>query len=101
MQNKSLLLFIQESLIHPKEDTPPLSVSCYLLLKPARNIRNILLGYPSGPFIIKTTLKTHSVLALTMIDPATGWFEIAEANNKSAAQICFITPGWHVIWYCL
>jgi hypothetical protein len=40
-----------------------------------------------GPFTIKTPLKTHSLLALTMIDPATGWFEIAEANNKSAASI--------------
>jgi hypothetical protein len=25
-----------------------------------------------------------------MIDPATGWFEIVEATNKSA------TPYWHV-----
>ena len=40
-----------------------------------------------GPFTIKTPLKTHSLLALTIIDPATGWFEIAEANNKSAASI--------------
>jgi Integrase zinc binding domain len=40
-----------------------------------------------GPFTIKTPLKTHSLLALTMIDPATGWFEIAKANNKSAASI--------------
>ena len=40
-----------------------------------------------GPFTIKTPLKTHSLLALTMIDPATGWFEIANANNKSAASI--------------
>jgi hypothetical protein len=43
-----------------------------------------------GPFTIKTTLKTHSLLALTIIDPATGWFEITKANNKSA---CSITPG--------
>jgi hypothetical protein len=40
-----------------------------------------------GPFIIKTPLKTHSLLALAMIDPATGWFEIAKANNKLAAAI--------------
>jgi hypothetical protein len=26
-----------------------------------------------GPFTIKTPSKTHSLLALTMIDPATGW----------------------------
>jgi hypothetical protein len=36
---KSLWPFIQESLMQPKEDTPPLSVSCYPLLKPAKNIR--------------------------------------------------------------
>jgi Integrase zinc binding domain len=35
-------------------------------------------------FTIKTPRKTHSLLALTMIDPATGWLEIVEANNKSA-----------------
>jgi hypothetical protein len=27
-----------------------------------------------GPFTIKIPLKTQSLLALTMIDPATGWF---------------------------
>jgi hypothetical protein len=27
------------------------------------------------------------MLALTMIDPATGWFEIVEATNKSATSI--------------
>jgi hypothetical protein len=41
-----------------------------------------------------------SLLALTMIDPATGRIEIVEATNKSAnpSRICFITPvsGWHV-----
>ena len=40
-----------------------------------------------GRFTIKTPLMTHSVLALTMIDPATGWFEIVKATNKSAASI--------------
>jgi hypothetical protein len=40
-----------------------------------------------GPFPIKTPLKTHSLLALTMIDPAIGWFEIVKANNNSAASI--------------
>ena len=32
-------------------------------------------------------LKTHSLLALTMIDPATGWFEIVQANSKTATSI--------------
>jgi hypothetical protein len=40
-----------------------------------------------GPFTIRTPAKTHSLLALTMIDPATGWFEIVKATNKSATSI--------------
>jgi hypothetical protein len=40
-----------------------------------------------GLFTIKTPIKTHSLLALTMIDPATGWFEIVKATNKLAAII--------------
>jgi hypothetical protein len=39
-------------------------------------------------FTMRTPAKTHSLLALTMIDPAinTGWFEIVEATNKSATN---------------
>jgi hypothetical protein len=42
-----------------------------------------------GPFTIRTPAKTHSVLALTIIDPLinTGWFEIVKATNKSATSI--------------
>jgi Integrase zinc binding domain len=40
-----------------------------------------------GTFTIKTPIKTHSLLALTMIDPATGWFEIVQANSKLATSI--------------
>jgi transposase InsO family protein len=40
-----------------------------------------------GPSTAKSPLKTHSLLALTIIDPATGWLEIANTNNKSAASI--------------
>jgi transposase InsO family protein len=40
-----------------------------------------------GPFTIRTPAKTHSLLALTMIDPSTGWFEIVEATNKTATSI--------------
>jgi transposase InsO family protein len=40
-----------------------------------------------GPFTIKNPLKIHSLLALTMIDPATGWFEIVQANSKTATSI--------------
>jgi hypothetical protein len=40
-----------------------------------------------GPFTIRTPAKTHSLLALTMIDSATDWFEIVEATNNSATSI--------------
>jgi hypothetical protein len=45
----------------------------------------------SGGFIynkdtIQCTLSVF-LLVLTMIDPATGWFEIVEATNKSATSI--------------
>jgi hypothetical protein len=39
------------------------------------------------PFTIRTSAKTHSLLALTMIDPDTGWFEFVKATNKSATYI--------------
>jgi hypothetical protein len=31
-----------------------------------------------GPFTIKTPVKTHSLLALTMIDPATGYLKLSK-----------------------
>jgi hypothetical protein len=40
-----------------------------------------------GCFTRKTPSKTHSLLALTMIDPATEWFEVVEATNKLATAI--------------
>jgi hypothetical protein len=40
-----------------------------------------------GLFTIMTPAKTQSLLALTMIDSATGWFEIVKAKNKSATSI--------------
>jgi hypothetical protein len=36
---------------------------------------------------IRTSAKTHSLLALTMIDPATIRFEIVEATSESATSI--------------
>jgi hypothetical protein len=43
----------------------------------------------SHPFTIRTPAKTHSLLALTMIDPEinTGWFGIVKATKKSAIYI--------------
>jgi hypothetical protein len=42
-----------------------------------------------SPFTRSTAAKTHSLLllALKMVDPATGWFEIVEATNKSTTSI--------------
>jgi hypothetical protein len=40
-----------------------------------------------GPFTMRTPAKKHSLLSLTMIDLATGWFEIVKATNKSATSI--------------
>jgi hypothetical protein len=40
-----------------------------------------------GPFTVIIPVKTHSLLALTMIDPATRWFEIVTATNKSETSI--------------
>ena len=37
-----------------------------------------------GPLTVKTPTKTHSLDALTMIDPATGWFEIKELHSRTA-----------------
>jgi hypothetical protein len=53
------------------------------------------------PFTIRTLSKTHSLIALSMIDPEsnTGWFEIVKATNKSATSIQDLfhnTCGWHI-----
>jgi hypothetical protein len=39
------------------------------------------------PFTIRTPAKTYSLLTLTIVDPATGWFEIVKTTNKSATSI--------------
>jgi hypothetical protein len=40
-------------------------------------------------FIIRTPAKTHSVLAIKIIDPeiCISWFEIVKTTNKSATSI--------------
>jgi hypothetical protein len=48
------------------------------------------------PFTIRTTAKTHSLIKLKMIDPATVWFEIVEATNKSATSIQDL---FHNTWF--
>ena len=37
-----------------------------------------------GPLTVKTPTTKKELLALTMIDPATGWFEIKELKNQSS-----------------
>lgn len=37
-----------------------------------------------GPYTVKTPTKTYSLRALTMIDPATGWFEIKDVSSATA-----------------
>jgi hypothetical protein len=34
------------------------------------------------PFTIMNYYKTHTLRALTIIDPSSGWFEIVQATNK-------------------
>jgi hypothetical protein len=46
-----------------------------------------------GPFTIRTQTKTHSLLALTMIDLVTGWFDIVKATKKSATSILDLFPN--------
>jgi hypothetical protein len=52
------------------------------------------------PFTVRTPAKTHSLFALTMIDPAinTGWLILSkpQISQQHPSRICFITPGWHV-----
>jgi hypothetical protein len=40
-----------------------------------------------GSFTIRKPAKTHSLLAIKMIDTVSGWFVIVEATNKSATSI--------------
>jgi hypothetical protein len=37
-----------------------------------------------GPWTVKTPTKNHTLRALTMIDPATGWFEIKEVQSPDS-----------------
>jgi hypothetical protein len=40
-----------------------------------------------GPFTVRKPAKTYTLLALTIIDAAAGWFEIVKATNKSLTSI--------------
>jgi hypothetical protein len=40
-----------------------------------------------GPYTVTTPTATHTLRALTMIDPATNWFEVTPIVNKEAATV--------------
>jgi hypothetical protein len=48
-----------------------------------------------GPFTILNNNNTHTLRALPMIDPGTGWFEFVQATNKSAT---IIQDLFHSTW---
>ena len=53
-----------------------------------------------GTFTIKTPTKAHSLLALTMIDPATGEFEIVKATNSPTSIQDLFHSTWLVQYIC-
>ena len=40
-----------------------------------------------GPLTVKTANGKKTLLLLTMIDPATGWFEMKDIPNQSADAV--------------
>ena len=52
-----------------------------------------------GTFTIKTPFKTNSLLAITMIDTVTGWFEIVQAANKMATSMQDLFHNIFVAFY--
>ncbi len=43
-----------------------------------------------GPLTVKNNGETHVLNALTMIDLATGWFEVVEVKERTAKHIAKI-----------
>ena len=39
-----------------------------------------------GPYKVRTPRKVHKLRAMTMLDPATGWFEIAPINKPNSDE---------------
>jgi hypothetical protein len=40
-----------------------------------------------GPYVVRTPTCTHTLRALTMIDPVTGWFEVISIPDKNAHTV--------------
>jgi hypothetical protein len=50
-----------------------------------------------GPYTIKTDTKTWGLRAMTMIDPATRWFEIVAINNPTSQEVM---EAFDNTWLC-
>jgi transposase InsO family protein len=50
-----------------------------------------------GPYTVRTPTGIHKLRAMTMIDPATGWFEIKDIPNKEAGTVM---DTFHNTWLC-
>ena len=40
-----------------------------------------------GPYVVRTPTTTHTLRALTMIDPVTNWFEVTAIQDKIASTV--------------
>jgi transposase InsO family protein len=40
-----------------------------------------------GPYVVRTPTTTHTLRALTMINPVTNWFEVTDIIDKSADTV--------------
>ena len=40
-----------------------------------------------GPYVVRTPKATHTLRALTMIDPVTGWFKVTDIADKNANTV--------------
>ncbi len=40
-----------------------------------------------GPYVVRTPTSTHTLRALTMIDPVTGWFKVISIPDKNAHTV--------------
>ena len=53
-----------------------------------------------GPYTVTDKLgNDRTLLTITFVDPATGWFEITEIPDKSSARISHIFNSMWLAWY--
>jgi hypothetical protein len=46
-----------------------------------------------GPYVVRTPTATHTLRALTMIDPVTNWFEVTDIADKNATNEHHVEEG--------